>query len=178
MIYVFNVNGAIVKTCLTYACSVATHSSDKTRSIRPYFAVFRRCIWKIHDVSNQIHRIFSNTPKWGSPNLGGPFRCIFSNRCISEAMLARLSCLFGCLVRPKKLRTLCFPPISTFDNHKCRLLSHGTMDEPNSEESSYRRPEDTIRLTGSDPTRRLEAEYDLHGPAGSSAGPLPHHARG
>jgi serine/threonine protein kinase len=33
--------------------------------------------------------------------------------------------------------------------------------------SAYRRPEHTIRLTDSDPSRRLESEYDLHG-AGAS----------
>jgi serine/threonine protein kinase len=33
--------------------------------------------------------------------------------------------------------------------------------------SAYRRPEHTIRLTHSDPSRRLESEYDLHG-AGAS----------
>lgn len=33
--------------------------------------------------------------------------------------------------------------------------------------SAYRRPENTVRLTQSDPSRRLEAEYDLHG-AGAS----------
>lgn len=31
--------------------------------------------------------------------------------------------------------------------------------------SAFRRPEHTIRLTDSDPLRRLEAEYDLHSPA-------------
>jgi Protein kinase domain len=41
--------------------------------------------------------------------------------------------------------------------------------------SAYRRPENTIRLTESDPSRRLEAEYGLHG-AGGASGVLGHGA--